>query len=195
MILPAYMTFSRSSNILKKKNFISFSPSQTKKFGEMLAREIWKNRRKKEGLILGLIGDLGGGKTTFVQGFAKGLGIKEKILSPTFVIIKKYELQKIKRQKERPLGKKVLFRKLYHIDCYRLQNTKEILNLGFKKIISDRQNIIAAEWAEKIYQILPKDSIILKFHIEAEKKRKITFQRKKFQGTPKNFLFPIKVKL
>lgn len=149
---------------MKKENITS-GPIQTKKLGEKFAKEILKKkpvltrrgRSKKKAFVIGLEGELGGGKTTFLQGFAKGLGVKEKILSPTFVIMKK-------------------FNNFYHIDCYRIQKSKELLDLGFKEIISNPKNIIAVEWAEKIKEILPKDTLILSFEFIDEKTRKITFR-------------------
>lgn len=133
------------------------SPSQTKKIGKILAKDLLKTKLKKTVFTLALEGDLGGGKTTFLQGFAKGLGIKEKILSPTFVILKKF---RIKNRK---------FQFFYHIDCYRLKKSKEILDLGFKEIISNPKNIIAIEWADKIKKVLPKNSIRLKFNFLSKK--------------------------
>ena len=141
---------------------LSGSPSQTKEIGKILAKEILKTASKKA-LILGLIGELGGGKTTFLQGFAKGLGIKEKILSPSFVILKRFKIKDLR------------FKNFYHIDCYRINKPKEILNLGLKEIISNPQNIVAIEWADKIKKILPKNSIILKFEFLNKNKRRITF--------------------
>ena len=133
--------------------YLTTTPRQTKKLGEILAKEVLKTKLKKGALIIGLEGDLGGGKTTFLQGFAKGLGIKEKILSPTFVIIKKFRIQ----------NSEFRIQSLYHIDCYRIENPKEILDLGFKEIISNSKNIVTIEWAERIQKILPKETIILKF--------------------------------
>jgi len=144
----------------KKSQILSQSPSQTKKIGEVLAKEFLKTATNRI-LVLGLIGDLGGGKTTFLQGFAKGLGIKEKILSPTFIILRKFKVKSLKSGF------------FYHIDCYRITNPKEILNLGFNKIISDPNNIIAIEWADRIKEILPPDTPILKFHFIDQNKRKI----------------------
>jgi len=138
--------------------------NQTKKLGEALAKKI-KSRKKDKALVLGLSGDLGGGKTTFLQGFAKGLGIKEKVLSPTFVILKRFKIKDLR------------FKNFYHIDCYRLNRDKEILVLGFKEIISDPKNIIAIEWAEKIKKIIPKNTIWIKFEFIDENKRKIRISK------------------
>jgi len=141
---------------MKKENITS-SSVQTKKLGQKFAKEILAKKSKKKSFIIGLKGELGGGKTTFIQGFAKGLGIKEKILSPTFVIIKK-------------------FNNFYHIDCYRIQESKELLDLGFQEIISNPENIVAIEWADKIKEIMPKNILWIKFKFVDEKTRKITIK-------------------
>jgi tRNA threonylcarbamoyladenosine biosynthesis protein TsaE len=151
--------------MVKSFEIFSQSPSQTKKVGQILASQILRGKLKRA-FVLGLIGDLGGGKTTFLQGFAKGLKIKEKILSPTFIILKKFKVKSSK------------FKVFYHIDCYRIKRAKEILNLGFKEIISNPKNIVAIEWAEKIKKILPKGALILKFDFLDQKKRKISLWRK-----------------
>ena len=78
-----------------KKEYITKSSAETKKIGEKTAEEILKRKLQKTAFVIGLKGELGGGKTTFLQGFAKGLMIKEKILSPTFVIIKRYKLKNL----------------------------------------------------------------------------------------------------
>lgn len=149
-------------------NFFSNSPIKTKKAGEILGKEVSEIKRKKGALVLGLVGDLGGGKTTFLQGFARGLGIKEKILSPTFIILKKFKIPKIKKKIQDQN-----FENFYHIDCYRLQKPKEILDLGFKEIISNPQNIVTIEWADRIQKILPKNTLILKFKFVDQNKREI----------------------
>ena len=145
--------------MLEKSNLstATTSPIQTKKMGEILAKEILRAQHSKRARIIGLVGDLGGGKTTFLQGFARGLGIKEKITSPTFVIMKR-------------------FRNFYHIDCYRIKKPKELLDLGFKKIISDPQNIVAIEWADRIKKILPRGTIWINFEFIDSKTRKIVVE-------------------
>lgn len=149
-----------------RKKYLSKSPAQTKKLGKILAKECLKIKLKK-GLILGLEGDLGGGKTTFLQGFAQGLGIKERILSPTFVILRRFRVENL------------MFKNFYHIDCYRIQNPKEILGLSFKRIISNPQDIVAVEWAGKIKKFLPQNSLILKFQFVNKNTREICLTRRK----------------
>jgi len=128
----------------------------TQKLGEDLAKDILKRGPQKQAIFLGLTGNLGGGKTTFMQGFAKGLGIKDKILSPTFVIMKH-------------------FGNFYHIDCYRINKPEEILELGFKEIIADPKNIVAVEWPEKIKKFLPQSTIYIDFEFIDDNTRKITY--------------------
>ena len=140
------------------KQYITDNVQKTKKLGEKLAEELLKT---KKSLVIGLAGELGGGKTTFIQGFARGLGIKEKILSPTFVIMKRFKVSKSLE--------------FYHIDCYRVEKTKELLDLGFKEIVSDPHNIVVVEWADKIKKIMPKNTIWINFKFVSEKKRKIIF--------------------
>lgn len=138
------------------------SSRQTQKLGYGFAKEIissttLKLERKKAVVIL-LYGDLGGGKTTFLQGFAKGLAIRQKVLSPTFVIMKKFPLSY--KGNNRVI---CAINNFYHFDCYRINESKEILELNFREIINNPQNIIAIEWPEKIKKYLPKNYIKIKF--------------------------------
>ena len=157
-----------------RKKYLTTSPAQTKKLGEILAKEVLKTKQKWA-LIFGLEGDLGGGKTTFLQGFARGLGIKEKILSPTFMILKRFKITKIKNQKLKIKNTNQKFKNFYHIDCYRISKPEEILALGFKEIISNPKNIVAIEWSDQVRKIIPKNSLIIKFELVNKNKRKISF--------------------
>lgn len=179
------------------------NPSQTKKLGRTLAAELLKEARgekktkfslskeilktelKRGALVIGLEGGLGSGKTTLLQGFAEEIGIKEKILSPTFVILKRF---KIKDRRPCKLGRGpahinmgcgLRFKYFYHIDCYRIKKPREILELGLKEIISNSQNIVAIEWSDKIKKILPKGSLILKFKLIGKNSRKICLLKRK----------------
>jgi tRNA threonylcarbamoyladenosine biosynthesis protein TsaE len=137
------------------RDFFIRNQRETNKLAKILAREIIKKSLKTEtALTIGLEGELGSGKTTFIKAFAKGLGIKKRLTSPTFVLMKNY-------------------RNFYHIDCYRIKSYKDILGLDFQEIISNPKNIILIEWAEKVKKILPKDVIWIKFKIISEKEREI----------------------
>lgn len=149
--------------------FITFSPEQTMGLGKKLAQEILKSRPKSgapkecpqhptgQAVVIALSGELGSGKTTFLKGFARGLGVEERILSPTFVILKRFGY-------------------FYHIDCYRIKGPKEILDLGLREIITDSKNIVAIEWSERIKKILPSNTLLIKFELMAgkESQRRIT---------------------
>lgn len=120
------------------KQYISYSENETKKIASKLARKIKAN-------VIALSGELGAGKTIFVQGFAKALGIKEKIISPTFVLIRQHKIPNTKNT-------------LYHIDLYRLENNIDIKQLGINEIISNPDNLVLIEWAEKLAE-LPKGTL------------------------------------
>ena len=149
-----------------KKEYITSSSAQTKKLGQKLAKDILKKKPEETAFVIGLEGELGSGKTTFVQGFAKALGIKEKVLSPTFVIIKRFQFNNLTIKQ---------FNNFYHLDCYRIKKPRELLDLGFKEIISNPRNIVAVEWADKIKKIMPEDVLWINFEFIDEKKRKISF--------------------
>ncbi len=142
--------------------------SETKKIAKKFAEKIVTlEKENKEALVIGLSGNLGTGKTSFVQGFAKGLKIKEKILSPTFVIMNKFKINFLK------------FTNFYHFDCYRINNDKEMEIINFNEIISNPKNIVMIEWPEKIKNILPKKMIFIKFKTVKgkEKEREIFMGR------------------
>lgn len=141
----------------------SKSERETQKIGKALAQLILENKIKKR--ILALVGELGSGKTTFLKGFAKGLGIKEKIISPTFIIFRRFPL------------KKKNFQNFYHLDCFRIKKPKEILQLGFQKILKNPQNLIAIEWADKIQKSLGRKTLWIFFEVLGQKERKIKIQK------------------
>ena len=141
---------------------ITGSSKETKKVGLALAFVLGKESiNSKQALIIALEGDLGSGKTTFIQGLAQGLKIKENILSPTFVIQKNFSLL-LKNYKN-----------LYHIDAYRLKNPEELLELGFEDLIRNPENLIVIEWADKIKKLLPRNIFKIEFINLGKNKRKI----------------------
>ena len=120
-------------------------------------------RQLRGGKILCLYGELGSGKTTFTQGVASGLGVQGEVNSPTFNILKLYLAEAIQQKVKR----------LYHIDCYRLERPEDILRLGFKEWISDKEGVTIIEWADKIKSILPKNRIDINFKITGENTREL----------------------
>jgi tRNA threonylcarbamoyladenosine biosynthesis protein TsaE len=134
--------------------------------------------RPERALVIGLIGNLGGGKTTFTKSFAIALGIKERVTSPTFVLMKKFKIPATVRQN---LKSKILNHKLLvHIDAYRLESPKELELLGWHEMAVNPKNIIVVEWADKVRRLLPKDAIIIKFkHLKGDEREIIIMQNKK----------------
>ncbi len=127
------------------------STHETRRVAHLFAKEIVRAPRGRGARVLALQGELGAGKTTFVQGFAHALGVKEKVKSPTFVLMKIYPL------------KKQNFRHLIHVDCYRLASHRDLVHLGFKEMLKDPNAVILIEWAERIKKILPRDAIHIQF--------------------------------
>ena len=118
----------------------------------------------KGAMILALHGDLGAGKTAFAQGVAAALGVTELVASPTFVIEKIYDL---------PAS--AAFRRLTHIDAYRLAGGDDLAKLGFADICADPANLIVLEWPERVADILPEGVIPIHFTFMSEAVRKINY--------------------
>jgi tRNA threonylcarbamoyladenosine biosynthesis protein TsaE len=162
------------------QKYITKNYKQTQKLGEKISQEILNCKKNKEAVVLLLKGDLGGGKTTFLQGFAKGLGVKEKVLSPTFVIMKKFPIfSKKPTVHKTPDRVFCVLKYFYHIDCYRLKNYKDAVELGLKDILKNPENIVAIEWPEKISKILPKDAIKINFKFINKNTREVLINLKK----------------
>ena len=118
----------------------------------------------KDGGVVGLFGDLGAGKTTFAQGIAKKLGIKRRVISPSFLIVRAYELDDN--------------RKFYHIDLYRLGSKGDLRSIGLREIVSEPRNIVLIEWAEKAQHVLPEKRIEVHMEHIGEFQRKLRIIRK-----------------
>ncbi len=101
--------------------------------------------------MFALQGDLGAGKTTFVQGFLKGLGSRARVTSPTFVLMRRHGLA----------GKK--FSNVFHIDAYRLKKPEHFAALELDAIIADPRNIVLIEWPEQAKEFLPKRTVRIGF--------------------------------
>ncbi|HLD70799.1 MAG TPA: tRNA (adenosine(37)-N6)-threonylcarbamoyltransferase complex ATPase subunit type 1 TsaE [Negativicutes bacterium] len=142
--------------------FTTNSPGETQKIAADVAERVLAAAPKKSATVLGLEGDLGAGKTTFLQGFARGLGIKEVVNSPTFIIMKKFQITNSKSQTN-PNNQNPKFKTFYHFDLYRLEDEKEFEFFNFTEIISNPKNIVAIEWPEKITRILPEAIISIQF--------------------------------
>ena len=126
---------------------LSKNTKETKEIARIFLNKILKkDARLSSALVVGLSGDLGTGKTTFTQAVGKHLGIKHKITSPTFVIMKSYKL------------KAKSYKLLFHVDAYRLKNEKELLHLGWEEIISKKEHLVFIEWPENVKKAIPADA-------------------------------------
>jgi tRNA threonylcarbamoyladenosine biosynthesis protein TsaE len=101
--------------------------------------------------IITLSGTLGAGKTTFTKALAKVLGVKSRVSSPTFILMKFFALPKHAPWKQ-----------LTHIDAYRLEKPEELVTIGWKEYAKNPDNLIVVEWPEKIQKLIPKGSIKVK---------------------------------
>lgn len=123
---------------------ISKNIKETEKIAKIFLDKLLKSKKGPEGaLVVGLSGNLGAGKTAFTKLVAKHLGIKERVFSPTYVLIKKYPV-KLKNHKH-----------FFHIDAYRLEKEKELAHLGWQEIVNNKENLIFIEWPENISKAIP----------------------------------------
>ena len=117
--------------------YTSNSPGQTEEIGAALAAGL------KPGAVLAFTGDLGAGKTAFVRGLARGLGIAERVTSPTFTIVNEYEGGRLP---------------LFHFDMYRLGSSEELFDIGWEDYLA-RGGVCAVEWSENIADALEESCI------------------------------------
>ncbi|MBI4132509.1 MAG: tRNA (adenosine(37)-N6)-threonylcarbamoyltransferase complex ATPase subunit type 1 TsaE [Candidatus Sungbacteria bacterium] len=141
--------------------FLSRSSGETQRLAEAVLGKLL--RRAKGPLILALSGELGSGKTTFIQGLARALGIREKIQSPTFVLAKWYRLPKRANS----------FRHFIHIDCYRLEKASEVRHFNFPALLKDPETIAVIEWADRIRKFIPKKAVWIHFEHKTRNTRVI----------------------
>lgn len=134
---------------------ITKNAGQTSSLGQTLAWEIIKHQgegRAEQAVIVCLYGELGSGKTTFTQGFSRSFGLTQRFLSPTFIIVRRYQIP----QSIRPF---------YHVDLYRISSEKDIEEVGLPEIMSDNTAIILIEWADRLGSFIPKRRIDIHFMV------------------------------
>lgn len=120
---------------------------------DVLARLVQKNTAT----IIALRGDLGAGKTTFTQVLARELGITATVQSPTYILMRKYQITNHKYQT------------LIHIDAYRLENPKEFAALQPGQFLKDPKTLVVVEWPEKVEGALPPADLIINFSSDGAK--------------------------
>jgi len=140
---------------------INFTKEDIPKISSLVIKEIL-NKKEDKAVVVALFGELGSGKTTLTQQIAKQLGVKENINSPTYVIMKIYDINKNSLYYD-------FFKKIIHIDAYRLESSLELLKIGWEEIQKDENNLIIIEWPEKVNDIIPKDILKINLsHIDEE---------------------------
>lgn len=127
---------------------ISRAPDETRKVGAALAELLGP------GDVVSLTGDLGAGKTAFVQGAARALGVQEPVTSPTFVLVRQY-------RGDVPV---------HHVDVYRLDRVQEVLDLGFEDLL-DPSGVVFVEWGDAIDTLLPDDHLRVEITTDDEARR------------------------
>lgn len=137
--------------------YTSKSPEETLDLGYKFGKTL------KPGTVVGLIGELGTGKTIFTKGIAKGLGIKDYkyVNSPSFVILKEY------KSKKTPL---------YHFDLFRLKSSEDMDSVGYEEYFYS-DGISVVEWADRAMDVLPERYTLVKFKHSGKDKRKITIEK------------------
>jgi tRNA threonylcarbamoyladenosine biosynthesis protein TsaE len=138
--------------------FISHSPAETEALGEKFGRAA------ERGLVIALSGDLGAGKTQFVKGLARGLGIAVRVHSPTFTLVNEYGGGRLK---------------LFHLDLYRLETPAQIGSAGVEEFLSP-EGVAVMEWAERLKAESGKRKaenkmVEVKIEIVGESERKIIY--------------------
>lgn len=140
---------------------ISKSKSKTEKLGLDFSKKLMPRD------VVCLYGELGSGKTTFVKGLARGLNVRSRIISPTFIIIRTHLVA----------GSKDIDN-LYHVDLYRLESLKEVKGIGLKDLLQDKKGVVLIEWPEKAEKILPSIRWEIFFTQKGGNTREILVKRK-----------------
>jgi tRNA threonylcarbamoyladenosine biosynthesis protein TsaE len=144
-----------------RETHTSHSPEETEALG-------WEFSKKLlPGDIVGLVGELGSGKTCFVRGIAKGLGVKGNVKSPSFTILNIHEREEGRGEINR----------LYHLDLYRIKRTEEFYDAGFEEYIYGK-GISVIEWADKFPELLEVCTVVIRFSYVGESVREIVIQRR-----------------
>ena len=131
-------------------HLVSQSPKDTRAIAARLATQ-WKAamQGRASALVIALIGELGSGKTAFVQGAAEALGVREIPRSPTFNLAKSYAIPGTSYR-------------LWHLDCYRLENRNDLRALDVHTIFADPRNLVLVEWADRVTGALPSDHTVIR---------------------------------
>ena len=140
---------------MPSQRFITNGPEETEALGARLARAL------EPGAVVAFTGDLGAGKTAFVRGLARGLGVRDRVTSPTFTIVNEYEGGRLP---------------LFHFDLYRLGCADELFDIGWEDYLA-RGGVCAVEWSERMEELLEPGTIRVDLRRgEDESRRVITVE-------------------
>ena len=131
--------------------YVSNSEEETQRLGEQLAQ------RLTPGAVIAFTGDLGAGKTAFTRGLARGLGISDRVTSPTFTIVNEYEGGRLP---------------LFHFDMYRLGSSDELYDIGWEDYLA-RGGVCAVEWSENIDDALEEGAIRVEIRRGAQEGQRV----------------------
>ena len=143
---------------------ITLSEKQTLSLGKKIVKQL------KGGETIALIGELGAGKTIFTKGIADGLKIKKIITSPTFILMKIYKTNK---HKSKTNSNESRIQKLCHVDAYRLNSGKDLIDIGINDYLGQKNTITIIEWADQVEDILPINTIFVKIKVESNSKKRV----------------------
>jgi tRNA threonylcarbamoyladenosine biosynthesis protein TsaE len=135
---------------------ITQGPEETEQVGLELAG------RLRDGDVVALVGELGSGKTTLVKGIARGLFVREAVVSPSFVLARTYQ------------GGRLL---LHHLDAYRINSPAELDEVGLKELLPPGEGVTVVEWADKIAELIPPGSLWIRLEYLGPERRKLTLSR------------------
>lgn len=139
--------------------------TNSQKETKSLAQEIAKSLGGGE--VLALVGDLGAGKTTFMQGLAEYFNIADAVSSPTYTLIQEYDLSD---------HENIKIKKLVHIDCYRLDTADQLLEIGISDYFERPDVVVIIEWADRAKDIIPANATWIIFDHKEENQRTITIK-------------------
>ena len=152
-------------NTIMPETIITNSEQDTYDFALKFAANL------KGGEVIGLMGDLGSGKTIFTKGLAMGIGIKQAITSPTFVLMRLYEI----RGADKNIEAKNKIKRFCHIDAYRTKDELDIVSIGAEDFMGQEDTVTVVEWADKIRDILPRRTQYIHFEFQGGEKRLIKY--------------------
>jgi len=151
---------------MEKTNITTKNSRETIAVAKAFAKELMETKSGKHAAVIGLVGELGAGKTLFVKSFMRAIGVRQKLVSPTFILMRNFRV------------KNNSYTNAYHIDAYRV-DANGLRSLGIKDIIKNPNHIVLIEWADRVRGILPSGTIMMNFKYgDKQNERHITFNRR-----------------